>query len=106
MIWKRMLQVLKKGIFGIIIHPKFFKCSDAIFFVCSVAGGISSEESAESSEEDVLAAGHRGSVVAAHQHSIRTPITTLLGHQGVVISCAWLNEDLAVTAGWDRYCHA
>ena len=31
MIWKRMLQVLKKGIFGIIIHPKFFKCSDAIF---------------------------------------------------------------------------
>ncbi len=36
------------------------------------------------------------------QHSIRTPITTLLGHQGVVISCCWLNEDLAVTAGWDR----
>jgi hypothetical protein len=22
--------------------------------------------------------------------------------QGVVISCSWLNEDLAVTAGWDR----
>ena len=72
------------------------------FFAISVAGGVSSEESAESSEEDVLAAGHRGSVVAAHQHSIRTPITTLLGHQGVVIGCSWLNEDLAVTAGWDR----
>ena len=71
-------------------------------FVILVTGGVSSEESAESSEEDVLASGHRGSVVAAHQHSIRTPITTLLGHQGVVISCSWLNEDLAVTAGWDR----
>jgi hypothetical protein len=49
-----------------------------------VTGGVSSEESAESSEEDVLAGGHRGSVVAAaaaYQHSIRTPITTLLGHQ-------------------------
>ena len=52
-------------------------------------GGVSSEESAESSEEDGLPSGHRGSVVAAsgavanngQQHSIRQPITTLLGHQ-------------------------
>jgi hypothetical protein len=50
-------------------------------------GGVSSEESAESSEEDGVPGGHRGSVVAAsganngQQHSIRQPITTLLGHQ-------------------------
>jgi len=34
--------------------------------------------------------------------TVRTPISTLVGHQGVVISCQWLNESMAVTAGWDR----
>ena len=34
--------------------------------------------------------------------TVRHPISTLAGHHGVVISCQWLNESMAVTAGWDR----
>lgn len=63
-------------------------------------GQESSEESAESSEDD----GH-GQTHGQQQrswHTVRTPITALTGHQGVVICCQWLDEDLAVTAGWDR----
>ena len=49
-----------------VFRPKFY-----IFFVFLVqGGGVSSEESAESSEEDVLTSGPRGSIVApgsAHQ---------------------------------------
>jgi hypothetical protein len=62
------------------------ECKSLIFFTVG-PGGASSEESAESSEEDGLPSGHRGSVATAsganngQQHSIRQPITTLLGHQ-------------------------
>ena len=48
---------------------------------------MSSEESAESSEEDGLT-GHRGSIAVgnAQQHTIRQPITTLLGHQVIMLT--------------------
>ena len=112
-------------------------------------GTQSSEESPDSSEDDLYQGGvgmnsgerqcEQNRVMQLSQ-TVRSPITTLLGHSGVVISCgksslrilrylahwkgyfypdifdflfsnqcinypnlAWLNEDLAVTAGWDRY---
>ena len=74
-------------------------------------GAQSSEESPESSEDDLyqgatgMSSGERQSDqnrIGQLGQTVRSPITTLLGHLGVVISCAWLNEDLAVTAGWDR----
>lgn len=74
-------------------------------------GTQSSEESPDSSEDDLYQGGvgmnsgerqcEQNRVMQLSQ-TVRSPITTLLGHSGVVISCAWLNEDLAVTAGWDR----
>jgi len=75
------------------------------------AGTQSSEESADSSEDDLYQGGNGFNSgerqsdqtrVSQHGQTVKSPITTLLGHNGVVISCAWLNEDLAVTAGWDR----
>ena len=74
-------------------------------------GTQSSEESPDSSEDDLYqGAGFNNgerqcepkSRIGQQGQTVRSPITTLLGHNGVVISCAWLNEDLAVTAGWDR----
>ena len=74
-------------------------------------GTHSSEESPDSSEDDLCQAGAgvnsgerqcEQNRVSQLGQTVRSPITTLLGHVGVVISCSWLNEDLAVTAGWDR----
>ena len=78
---------------------------------------VSSDDSPESGSEDDLGNGpnsHRSGYVSSERPSansnnsagqfttVRTPISTLVGHQGVVISCQWLNEVMAVTAGWDR----
>jgi len=84
----------------------------------ALAGGSSEESAAESSEEDGRGAnsgavsggadgggvggGVGGAVGVPRVNVIRQPIVTLSGHQGVVIGAAWLDEELAVTASWDR----
>ena len=57
-----------------------------------------------SSGDDSPAEGGDGGVDGFFT-TVRHPISTLAGHHGVVISCQWLNECMAVTAGWDRYAH-
>ena len=64
------------------------------------AAAPSSEESAaESSEDDAI--GGRG-VGVVKTNAVRQPIVALTGHQNVVIGCQWLDNELAVTASWDR----
>ena len=68
-------------------------------FLCILGGGTgtqSSEESPDSSEDDLyfggtgFNSGERQSEqnrVSQHGQTVKSPITTLLGHSGVVISC-------------------
>ena len=39
---------------------------------------------------------------SSRSNIVRQPVIALSGHQGVVIGCQWLDNELAVTAGWDR----
>ena len=71
--------------------------------------GLSSEESgAESSEDggDVFnsagGGGTNSNNYSSRSNIVRQPVIALSGHQGVVIGCQWLDNELAVTAGWDR----
>ena len=68
--------------------------------------GASSEESAaESSEDDRGGAAASGGLVsdlARGLNVVKTPIVSLTGHQAVVIGCQWVDNELAVTASWDR----
>lgn len=78
-------------------------------------GALSSDESAaESSEEggdpvnaanaslNHLSGGGVGGISSSRSHVVRQPVMSLTGHQGVVIGCQWLDNELAVTASWDR----
>ena len=78
-------------------------------------GALSSDESgADSSEDgggggDVFSAAGCGANSSSNNYSsrsssniVRSPVIALSGHQGVVIGCQWLDDELAVTAGWDR----
>ena len=75
-------------------------------------GTLSSDESgAESSEDggvgggDVFnsaGGGANSNSYSSRSNIVRQPVIALSGHQGVVIGCQWLDNELAVTAGWDR----
>ncbi|TRY63143.1 hypothetical protein TCAL_00346 [Tigriopus californicus] len=83
-----------------------WKASAVPDFTPSGAGGfgLSSEESAaDSSEDDRRTSNHPSDL--SRCTAVKTPIIALSGHQGVVIGCQWLDDDLAVTAGWDRAAH-
>lgn len=67
------------------------------------AGTQSSEESADSSEEDLYQGGNGFNSgerqsdqtrISQHGQTVKSPITTLLGHNGVVISCGKLSNFL------------
>ena len=76
----------------------------------SLPSQVSSDDSPDSGSEDDYGnpnyashnSGGQNSARGGQFSTVRGPISTLTGHQGVVISCQWLNEDMAVTAGWDR----
>ena len=83
-------------------------------------GGISSDESAADSSEEggdltsanasssnPFGAGNTagGGGSSSRSTVVRQPVATLAGHQGVVISCQWLDNEIAVTASWDRVAH-
>ena len=68
-------------------------------------GGGSSEESPDSESEDTDAAiggNRRESKSAAIVNTVKVPIISLTGHQGVVSGCQWLNDELCVSSSWDR----
>lgn len=83
-----------------------WKASAVPDFTPSGAGGfgLSSEESAADSSEDDRRTNNYPSDMSRCT-SVKTPVIILTGHQGVVIGCQWLDDDLAVTAGWDRAAH-
>ena len=70
------------------------------------AGTQSSEESADSSEDDLYQGGNGFNSgerqsdqtrVSQHGQTVKSPITTLLGHNGVVISCGKLLKDFDIS---------
>ena len=81
----------------IITHKAHYK--KIPYLLCILGGGTgtqSSEESPDSSEDDLyfggtgFNSGERQSEqnrVSQHGQTVKSPITTLLGHSGVVISC-------------------
>ena len=68
-----------------------------------VLGGASSEESPDSESEDTDAALGKRESRSSVVNTIKAPIISLTGHQGVVSGCEWLNDELCVTSSWDRY---
>merc|ERR1712241_84615 len=68
-------------------------------------GGGSSEESPDSESEDndaAMGVNRRESKSAAIVNTVKVPIISLTGHQGVVSGCQWLNDELCVSSSWDR----
>ena len=83
---KILLNIVSERIILIVIYLKFFEGGGA--------GTQSSEESPESSEDDLYQGGagvnsgeRQCERVCQLGQTVRSPITTLLGHAGVVISC-------------------
>lgn len=66
------------------------------YYIFAFQRGQSSEEELEGGEESLGEGGDRPEV-------LRTPLTELAGHQGVVVAADWLTGgDHVITASWDR----
>jgi len=70
----------------------------------SLGGLLTNSSGDDSPAEGCGGGGPDGEIdnYSSYSTTVRHPISTLAGHHGVVISCQWLNESVAVTAGWDR----
>lgn len=68
-----------------------------VFYTYIFQRGQSSEEELEGGGEESLGEGGERPEV------LRTPLTELVGHQGVVVAADWLTGgEHVITASWDR----